>query len=148
MDIIGKIINVNDDFDYLNITDKNMIKELSEEKSIVKTSNLKSYYRDNSYKKVPINIKIEYTKHAYNRIIHREINLKNVQDSIIRGISSIRKLSDNLYNDFKIYSNRYFIVIPGEAYFEKNLSLIRIIVKTAFISPKPSYHKHEKIIFV
>ena len=135
-------------FEHFDKADKNIIKKLFKEKSIVKTSIHKYYYRDNSYRKVPINIKIEFTKHAYDRIVHREISLKNVQDSIIRGISSIKKLSDNLYNDFKIYSNRYFIVIPGEAYFEKNLTIIRIIVKTAFISPKPSYHKHEKMIYV
>ncbi len=140
--------NTHDILGHFDEVNKNIIKELSEEKSIVKSSNNKYYYRDNSYKKIPVNIKIEFTKHAYDRIIHREISLKNVQDSIIRGIGSIRKLSDNLYNDFKIYSNRYFIVIPGEAYFEKNLSIIRIIVKTAFISPKPSYHKHEKMIYV
>lgn len=148
MDIIAKIIPTNYDFEHLNLVDKKEIKKLSEEKSIVKTSNHKSYYRDDSYKKVPVNIKIEYTKHAYNRIIHREICLKNVQNSIIRGISSIRKLSDSLYNDFKLYSNKYFIVIPCEAYFEKNVSLIRIRVKTAFVSPKPSYHNHEKMIYV
>jgi len=140
--------NTHDIFDHFDKVNKNIIKELYQEKSIVKSSNHKYYYRDNSYKKIPVNIKIEFTKHAYDRIVHREINLKNVQDSIIRGIGSISKLSDSLYNDFKIYSNKYFIVIPGEAYFEKNLSIIRIIVKTAFISPKPSYHKHEKMIYV
>ena len=140
--------NTHDIFDHFDKVNKNIIKELYQEKSIVKSSNHKYYYRDNYYKKIPVNIKIEFTKHAYDRIVHREINLKNVQDSIIRGIGSISKLSDSLYNDFKIYSNKYFIVIPGEAYFEKNLSIIRIIVKTAFISPKPSYHKHEKMIYV
>ena len=139
---------INQDFGHLIIADKSKIKEIAEEKAIVKSSSHKSYYRDNEYKKVPVNIKIEYTKHAYNRMIYREIKLKDVENSIIRGISSIRRLSDNLDNNFKIYSNKHFIVIPGEAYFEKNVSVIRIRVKTAFISPEPSYHNHEKMIFV
>lgn len=139
---------INNDFGHLNIAKKKIIKEIAEEKAIVKSSSHKSYYRDNEYKKVPVNIKIEYTKHAYNRMVYREIKLKDVENAIIRSISSIRRLSDNLDNDFKIYSNKHFIVIPGEAYFEKNVSSIRIRVKTAFISPEPSYHNHEKMIYV
>lgn len=136
------------DRDFIDGFDNKTIQEIAEEKAIVKSSRHKSYYRDDNYKKVPVDVKIEYTKHASDQIIYRELNWKNLEASIVRGISSIFRLSNTLDSDFKIYSNKYFTVIPGEAYFEKNRSLIRIRVKTAFISPTPSYHVDEKLIYV
>lgn len=58
------------------------------------------------------------------------------------------------FNLFRIETETYIsiscvpVLIPCEAYFEKNVSLIRIRVKTVFVSPKPSYHNHEKMIYV
>jgi hypothetical protein len=127
------------------------IRDLEETKrtEIVYQSKLQnSYYRDDNYKKVPIKVKIEYSRHAYERVAFRELDRRNLESAIKDAISSLFRLGDRIESDFKIYSYKYFTVIPGVVYFDKDRSLMRVIIKTAFSSPKPSWHKNEKLIYV
>jgi hypothetical protein len=127
------------------------IRDLEETKRteiVYQTKLQNSYYRDDNYKKVPIKVKIEYSRHAYERVAFRELDRRNLESAIKDAISSIFRLGDRIESDFKIYSYKYFTVIPGVVYFDKDRSLMRVIIKTAFSSPKPSWHKNEKLIYV
>ena len=103
------------------------------------------YYRDDNYKKIPIKLNLEYSDHAYKRLFERDLDKKFIESAIKKGMSSICRLKNK--SDFKIYSYKYFLVIPCKVTFEHNKSLITVLVKTSFISPKPYYHKGEKLIY-
>ncbi len=132
---------------------KDRKKQLYENKSseianIVYKTKLNSYYLNNDNQKVSVKVNIEYTNHAYNRIALRELNRLDLETAIKRGISKLFRLSDRLESDFQIYSSRYFTVIPGAVYFDRDRRVMRIVIKTAFTAPKPNFNIQDKLIYV
>ena len=103
------------------------------------------YYRDDNYKKKYVDVSIEFTNHAYERLSYREIDKEQIKKSIIKAFSSIHRLENN--SDFKLYSNRFFLIIPGKVFFNKNKTEANILIKTVFSAPKAYYHNNEKLIF-
>jgi hypothetical protein len=137
----------------VNKSYKDKRKQLYEEKSleaanIVRKTKLNSYYINKDNQKVSVRVNIEYTNHAYNRIALRELNHLELESAIKRGIGKLFRLGEGLERDFQIYSKRYFTVIPGAVYFDRDRRLMRIMIKTAFASPTPNFKNHEKLIYV
>ena len=104
------------------------------------------YYRNDDYKKIPINLQIDFSDHANMRLNQRELSKYEAKSAIEKGLSSICRLNHN--DDFKLYYMKYFLVIPGKVYFYNNKNKVHIKVKTMFKSPKPlNNHLDEKVIY-
>lgn len=133
--------------------DRKERKRLYEEKNpdaanIVHKTKLNSYIYNQYNQKVSVRVNIEYTNHAYNRIALRELNRLELEAAIKKGIGKLFRLSDRLESDFQIYSQRYFTVIPGAVYFDRDRRVMRIMIKTAFASPTPNFNNQDKLIYV
>ena len=115
---------------------------------IVHKTRINTHIYNEYNQKVSVRVNIEYTNHAYNRIALRELNRLDLEYAIKRGIGKLFRLGERLESDFQIYSQRYFTVIPGAVYFDRDRRLMRVMIKTAFASPTPNFNNHDKLIYV
>ena len=63
------------------------------------------YYRNDDYKKIPINLQIDFSDHANMRLNQRELSKYEAKSAIEKGLSSICRLNHS--DDFKLYSMRW-----------------------------------------
>ena len=105
---------------------------------------MREYYIDNQYRKVPIDLQVNFSYHADRRVYERGLNKGKIRDNMRRSLNNIMELENN--SDFKIYATNDFMVIPGKVFYSKNKNKAFILIKTIFTAPKPLTHYGEKTI--